>query len=140
MTPLERITVRVTRNGHPDDSGTPIPLLTLEEFFEGNEVDGSICCNLDSCPPPAQVFHALKAIRERNEVADVRVQVTAFDDPEWPFSDTVWIMTKANSEEVASWIPDELAPDECWEGWIESQVYEAYDVPADTHPVAMWWD
>jgi hypothetical protein len=36
MTPLERITERVNRNGDVDNAATPRPLLTLEEFFEGN--------------------------------------------------------------------------------------------------------
>src|SRR5215475_10089248 len=45
MTPLERITERVTRHGDVNEPTTPRPLLTLAEFFEGNEV---ICCNGDS--------------------------------------------------------------------------------------------
>lgn len=47
MNKLESIAKIVNCNGNPDDPATPIPLLTLEEFFEGNDIDGSICCNLD---------------------------------------------------------------------------------------------
>jgi len=46
MTPLERITERVNRHGDVNDASTPRPLLTLAEFFEGNDVVGSIGCNL----------------------------------------------------------------------------------------------
>ena len=54
MTPLERITQRVTRLGHPDARGTPTALVTLDEFFTGNTVTGSIGCNLKGSPSPAQ--------------------------------------------------------------------------------------
>ncbi len=39
MKPLERITQRVNRHGDVNDPATPRPLLTLAEFFEGNDVD-----------------------------------------------------------------------------------------------------
>lgn len=81
----------------------------------------------------------LKAIALRADVSDVRVQITAFDDPEWPLSDTVYIMTSASLDEVASWFPEELKPDETWSGFLE-QSYEPYSVPTGTAPVACWWD
>jgi len=139
MTPLERITERVNRLGHPDDPDTPRPLLTVDEFFEGNTETGSIGCNLDGTPSPEH-FHALfKAISKRTDVKDIRIQITAFDVPEWPFSDTVYIMTSATPEEVASWFPSELRPDETWLGFMD-QAYELYTLPDGTQPIACWWD
>jgi hypothetical protein len=140
MNKIEQITERVNRNGNPDDPSTPIPLLTLEAFFEGNDIDGSICCNLEPCPSPKEVFEALKTIRSKTEVADILVQITAFDDPDWPFSDTVWVITSADSETVRSWLPKSIEPNECWEGWVESQTYEEYKLPAGMNPIACWWD
>jgi hypothetical protein len=58
----------------------------------------------------------LKAIRARPEVADVRVAVAMFDSPDWPFSETVWVMTSASPETVWSWFPEDLRPDETWAG------------------------
>lgn len=139
MTELERITERVNRMGHPDSSETPRPLLTVEEFFTGNFVVGSIGCNLYPAPQPAQFSNVLAAIALRPEVSDVRVQITAFDDPEWPFSDTVYVMTSASPDEVASWFPEELQPDETWSGFAD-QLYEPYSVPVGSEPVACWWD
>jgi hypothetical protein len=110
MTPLERITERVTRLGDPDDPTTPRPLLSLEEFFDGNEVMGSIGCNLPGEPSPAQIRSVLDNLARRPDVKDVRVRITAFDDPEWPFVDTVFIMTTAKPVEVAEWF--DLAPEE----------------------------
>lgn len=139
MTPLERITQRVTRLGHPDEPGTPTPLVTLDEFFDGNSEVGSIGCNLDSAPAPARFYELLLEIARRPEVKDVRVQITAFDAPEWPFSDTVYVMTSATPEEVALWFPDDLKPDETWEGFVD-QPFEPYEVPVGCKPVACWWD
>ncbi len=140
MTPLERITERVMRLGDPNDSGTPRPLLTVEEFFEGNTVDGSIGCNLEAAPSPMQ-FHALfQAIAQRPEVKDIRICITFFDDPDWPFTDTVYIMTLASEDEVRSWFPEELAPDSVDAGFVEGQPYERYTVPAGVRAVACWWE
>lgn len=139
MTPLERITERVTRLGHPEDANTPRPLVTVAEFFEGNTEAGSIGCNLPDMPDP-EVFHQLfKAIAQRPDVQDIRVQITAFDVPEWPFTDTVYVMTTASPAEVASWFPEALRPDDSWVGFA-GQDCEPYTVPAGTRAVACWWD
>ena len=65
MEALERITKRVCRNGHPDDLETPIPLLSIDEFFDGNDVVGSIGCNLIDIPHPNEFFKVFKAISHR---------------------------------------------------------------------------
>lgn len=140
MTPIERITERANRSGDPNDEETPRPLLTLQEFFDGNDVSGSIGCNLDPMPEPQQFHEMLQGIASRPEVADVRVQITMFDDPEWPFSDTVWIFTSASPESVASWFPEEWRPDDVQSGWANGAKYESVVVPAGTTPVACWWD
>ena len=139
MTYLERVTERVNRLGNPEDPRTPRPLLSIDEFFDGNDVVGSIGCNLDSEPSPGTFYAIFQAIAQRPDVKDIRVQITAFDDPDWPFSDTVYIMTSATPEEVATWFPEELKPDETWDGFVD-QKYEPYTVPNGTQPIACWWD
>jgi hypothetical protein len=140
MDHIQRITERVCRLGHPDAAGTPRPLLTLEEFFEGNAHVGSIGCNLSPAPQPAEFYAVLRRFRDRPDVKDVRVQITMFDDPEWPFSDTVYVMTSATAEDVASWFDSSLKPDEVAEGFIPGQTYEPYTVPPGTRVVGCWWD
>jgi hypothetical protein len=140
VTPLERITQRVTRSGDPEDTNTPRPLLSLEEFFDGNTHTGSIGCNLSGTPTPHKFNELFQKIAQRPDVRDVRIQITAFDDPEWPFSDTVFIMTSAPLEEISEWFDAELRPDEIWEGFIEGVRYEPYTIPAGSRPVACWWD
>ncbi|MCI0681209.1 MAG: hypothetical protein L0Y71_03820 [Gemmataceae bacterium] len=140
MTPLERITERVNRNGDVNDLATPRPLLTLAEFFEGNDVVGSIGCNLNPPPKPATFHDLLKRIAARPEVADVRVQVTMFDDPAWPFSDTVWIITSAAPEHIAGWFEEEMRPDDCRRGWPPGVKVEPYALPAGMEAVRCFWD
>ncbi|GAA1718708.1 hypothetical protein [Brachybacterium phenoliresistens] len=118
-TPLERITALVADRLGEDGQFTSTPVLTLEEFFEGNEAEGSILCNvvrdpqdLGSLVPPQEAFEIFSEIRDRSEVADVRIALTMFDDPDWPFSDTVLVETIATPEEVRGWFEEEIGPDE----------------------------
>jgi hypothetical protein len=140
MSPLQRISERIGRQGDVNDPATPRPLLTLKEFFEGNDIIGSICCNLNPTPSPLQVYCALSNIASKPEVADVRVQVALFDSPDWPFSDTVWIITSAAPEQVRRWFPEAMRPDECRVGWAEGIELEPCAVPAGMQPVRCWWD
>ncbi|MGU4404761.1 hypothetical protein ACVUSQ_05340, partial [Escherichia coli] len=79
-------------------------------------------------------------IRERNNVSDVLVEITMFDDPDWPFSESILVITTASPEEVQSWFVEEIAPDECWEGWSEDTEHGWVEVPVGMHPVTCWWD
>ena len=114
--------------------------MTLAEFFEGNDIDGSIGCNLDPPPTPTEFYELLSRIAARPDVADVRVQITMFDVPEWPFSDTVWIITSDLPEEVAGWFEETVRPDDCSVGWQEGVAVERCEVPIGMKPVACWWD
>jgi len=141
MSPLQRISDRVNKNGDVNDPATIRPLLTLSEFFEGNDDFGSIGCNLQPLPGPAKFNEVLKKIATRSDVADVRVQITMFDDPEmWPFSDTVWIITSAAPQTVAEWFEAALRPDNCSAGWTDAVSFETVPVPDGMQAVACWWD
>jgi hypothetical protein len=108
------------RNGSPDAPDVPRPLLSIAEFFEGNSAVGSIGCNLPNATP-SQFYEALAAIAARPDVKDIRVRITDFDVPSWPFADTVFIMTTAQPQDVAAWFPKEIAPDEAWEGFHQGE-------------------
>ena len=140
MTPLERISERVRRLGDPDDPANPRPLLSVAEFFDGNAHVGSIGCNLPDGPAPAQFLALFETFAKRPDVKDIRVRITAFDDPCWLFTDTVYLMTTADPETVQAWFPEELAPDEVWEGFLEDETYEPYAIPKECRVVACWWD
>ena len=126
--------------GDINDPCTPRPLLTLAEFFEDNDAVGSIGCNLVPTPTPAEFYRKLKHIEERPDVYGVRVQVTMFDDPQWPFSDVVWVITSAKPQDVVDWFDDAMRPDACLIGWPGQQPMEPCPVPIGMSPIGCWWD
>jgi len=132
------VSERVNRLGDVNNLRTPRPLLTIEEFFEGNDAIGSIGCNLDNEPTPAEFYELFKAISLKPWVKDIRVVVTVFDTPEWPFSDNVLIMTSAAPAEVHSWFPERLRPDDVDQGDLRG--CEPYKLPEGTRPVVCFWD
>jgi hypothetical protein len=75
MTPPHHLIMRINRKGQMSDLSVPRPLLTLEEFFDGNDQYGSIGCNLPDCPTPHEFYEVFKQIRVTPEVADVRVEI-----------------------------------------------------------------
>ena len=141
-TPLARVTRRAMRNGDPGHKNVPVPLLSLEEFFEGNDEVGSIGCNLTSEPGPGEFYDLLRNIRLKLEVSDIRIQITCVDRPgeDWPFSDTIWFVTTAEPERVRDWFPEHLAPDEIWEGWNRGVTYDPCSIPAGQRVIAAWYD
>jgi hypothetical protein len=133
---------RISRHGDINDPETLRPMVTLEEFFEGNGDWGSIGCNLPDPCSPAE-FHALfRSIRDRDDVHDVRVEIQDVpDETSWPFTDTVWVVTSATAAEVESWFEERVRPDEVLDGMASHHpAAEPLDVPAGMRPVGVWWD
>jgi hypothetical protein len=142
MTPLERITERVSRHGDVNDAATLRPLVTLAEFFEGNDVDRSIGINCRTHPraTAAEFYDVLKGIAARPDVTDVRVQITMFHIPEWPFSDTVWVITSSSPKKVAGWFDKAVRPYKCIAGWKKRVAVEPCPVPSGMKPVRCYWE
>lgn len=139
MSPLERLLQRI---GDANDFSRPRALVTLEEFFEGNDDPGSIGYNLPDPPEPREFYKLLAAIRDRADVADVRVQIMDHENADgWPSSDTLWIITSAAPEEVRNWFPERLAPDELLDGFDACAVdIELVAVPDEMRAVGAWYD
>jgi hypothetical protein len=107
-------------------------LLSLEEFFTDNDDLGSIGCNLNDHPGVNAFSQIFLSIRERPDVSDVRVAIRDFADSpeEWPFSDTVYVVTSASVDEIAA-IVESLQPDEV-------QIDDT--AMAGQRVVSVWWD
>lgn len=120
----------------------PLPVVSLEEFFDGNDDYGSIGCNLleNEHPGPDGFYAVLKAIRDRPAVQDILVEVYEVEDNQWPFSERVYILTSAAQSDVSQWLAS-LHPDDVNEGFEWSR-------PASTFPslapgikvYTAWWD
>ncbi|MCA8973294.1 MAG: hypothetical protein KDC98_01165 [Planctomycetes bacterium] len=128
------------RIGDINDFSRPRPLVTLDEFFEGNRDPGSIGYNLPDPPDPQEFRGFLTSISERDVVSAVLIEVTDLEDPDgWPSSDTAWVITSAMIDEVASWVPERFRPDEYLDGFPESGV-EPHEVRAGFRAVGLWYD
>jgi hypothetical protein len=132
----------LARIGDINDFSKPRPLVTLSEFFEGNNDYGSIGYNLSDSPSPQEWYQLLKAVAKRAEVTDVRIAVQQHEDPNgWPSTDTIWIITTASPEHVRIWLPERVAPDEILEGFDKlASPVEHYEVPAGHRAIGLWYD
>ena len=119
----------------------PAAVVSLEDFFEGNQDEGSIGCNIIPYPGLDQFYGVLKSIRSRDNVQDVLIVIHSVEDEEsWPFSESIWILTTASEAEVLEWMKP-LKPDEIWQGWGKAGKPPAAPDPTDGMLVfGLWWD
>ncbi len=122
--------------------GRPLPVVSLEEFFTGNDDLGSIGCNLNDHPGIEKFFSTLRAIREKHEVQDVLVEIYEVEERDesiWPFSERVYILTDATRDDLEGWI-SELQPDEVTEGYARGVPSAAPQLGSKMRVYAVWWD
>jgi hypothetical protein len=126
----------------PQDPDLPRPLVTLEEFFEGNFDEGSIGYNLTPPPSTREIYAFFRTIREKPEVLDIRIEIEPPEEPgAWPWSDTLWIITSANADEVKQWLGEPYHADELLTGFErEIRKLEKYPLPEGMNAIGVWWD
>lgn len=119
---------------------TPYPVVSLEDFFEGNEDLGSIGCNLIDHPGVDTFYKILKDVRERDDVQDVLIIINQIDKClDWPNSDSLYILTSCSKEQVSEWVK-RLQPDDIAEGWVWEKP-PAAPQPKEGYKVYwVWWD
>lgn len=121
--------------------GFEFSLVTLEEFFFGNDQMGSICPHVTPQPSPPEVMAVFEVIRGHPAVAGVYVMPTQIDDDEdWPFSDTVWIITSLSVQELEEMVPRNFCPSEWIAGWPTHYSLPERPVPLGMRPLAAWYD
>ena len=126
-------------------------LVTIDEFFAGNDNVGSIAPNLvEHDPDPVMRHPGLGAVRRRLEEVEARTDVDAvlvdvmveweeYPPGDWPHAQGVHVITTATPEAVDSWIdglnaePCGVAPDR--DLWVNPPI-----VPAGFSIVTIWWD
>lgn len=121
-------------------AGAPRVLVAPVEFFEGNDDEGSIGCNLGEHPGVAAFADAFRAIENMEGVSGVYLAITEIDetyDGIWPFVDTVYIVTRLNPESFAA-IVTPLQPDTVQLG--SEPFANPPAIPAGHHLVQIWWD
>lgn len=115
-------------------------LVSIEEFFDGNDDLGSIGCNLCEHPGLDAFREVLSSLANRNDVRSVRVMISESDPGGdcWPFSDMVLVSGDISAADLRQFVrdlePSEVAPAE--EFGIPSKVREIRGEPL----LAIWWD
>lgn len=119
---------------------TPCPVVSLEDFFDGNEDLGSIGCNLIDHPGIDTFYKILKDVRERDDVQDILIIINQIDEYlDWPFSESIYIITSCSKEQVSEWVK-RLQPDDIAEGWVWKKP-PAAPQPKEGYKVYwIWWD
>jgi hypothetical protein len=117
------------------------PVVPLDAFFDGNDDDGSIGCNLVAHPGVRHFHDTLAAIRFRPEVQDVFVAISdpMIEEHAWPFADTVYVLTTSSADTVRQWVAARL-PDEVVDGLLDVPPTGLPALRAGTRPVRIWWD
>lgn len=129
------------------EAGDSLPLLTIEEFFAGNDHDDSIAPNQFQVGRPAlpDMARWLTELEARPDVAWVRVQLVEnmgdFRDDQWPKAKAVAVATQMDPDDLSDMVIDELAADGAFEGWImEPEYYSAVpDLPDGHRVVTIFW-
>ena len=125
----------------PDHRHTvPPPVVSLEDFFDGNTRPQSIATNLPDHPGLGFFRDYLMRLRSREDVQDVLINVYDLSDiaffPEsgWPHAENVHILTSAPETLVQSWA-EHLRSDGAGEGWPYGKS------PSAPEPKAgfIWW-
>ena len=95
--------------------GNSPPFVSIERFFDGNQDQGSIGCNLLPHPGLSAFREVLVGLTRRRDVEAVYAQVAEIDPGAglWPFADTVFVVGTITVSELARLLeplhPDEVA-------------------------------
>ena len=117
------------------------PVVSLEDFFEGNDDLGSIGCNLMDHPGVNVFYETFLKIRARDDVSDVLVGIYEVEEnieDMWPFSELVYIITSADESAVSSWVSD-LEVDEVQQQNADS-LLPVPEVEKGFNVIQLWWD
>jgi hypothetical protein len=115
-------------------------LLPIDRFFDGNDDEGSIGCNIVPHPGISLFRETLLALLQRPDVTAVHALITELDpgDDAWPFSDTVVVIGAITPEALQIAIAD-LQPDEV--GPADPDVLGTSLSQSDrSSALVAWWD
>ena len=115
----------------------PLPVVSLEEFFEQNDDPESFAVNLQDHPGLEFFYDKLKSIRAEADVNQVLVSIYDLEPilaGGWPFSQNAHILTSANAKRVQSWAAS-LRANGGFKGWPVGVPHAA----AKEGGAFLWW-
>ena len=122
------------------DEDQPAHVVPLEQFFDGNDDYGSIGCNLTDHPSPDGFYRTLLAVRDREDVHDVFIEIHEVEETDttmWPFSERVFVVARCDESTVAELLTP-LQPSE-----VDTEVPlppSAEPAPSGHTVFSAWWD
>jgi hypothetical protein len=115
-------------------------VVNVEDFFEGNEDEGSIGPNIYPQPPSLQEFYdTLKEIKNAPRTENLLIRISDIDDTEWFFTDAVYISGNYTLAEIKKMFK-RLKPDEIYEGMMYDKPSNFPQINADSKIYSIWWD
>jgi hypothetical protein len=135
----KKLKEKIYAQGYPNTKIAPI--VSVEDFFQGNEDEGSIGCNLLEHPGVQTFYEVLLGIRNKENVQDVLVEIMEIEDDEeyWAFSERVYILADAEVTDVDNWV-NALVPSEIDEGYTFGKPPLAPECRNGYNVVSVWWD
>ena len=88
---------------------TALPIVTLEEFFEGNNFPESIVDESNVRYQPHTLYSIFQRFREIDGIHDVLVEIKDMGQPDlWPISDTFWVIAESDPRHYREHWPPEF--------------------------------
>lgn len=109
--------------------------ISVKDFFEGNYVEGSFATNACTNEFDVREFYdVFKEIEKKENVKEVYIEICDIDiEEEWPYSDTAFVVTTADEEEIKDWFKDAF-PSEIDEHVSIKKLENGYKL------YCLWWD
>ncbi|MDB5086575.1 MAG: hypothetical protein JWR09_569 [Mucilaginibacter sp.] len=114
--------------------------ISIEDFFDGNEDDGSIGANIYPDPPSLlEFYNTLKEIRNATKTDTLFVRIADVDDTDWFYSDTIYISGDYTLTEVKNMFKS-LKPDDIYEGRMYDGASNIPPIIPGNKAYSIWWD
>lgn len=121
-------------------------LLTVDEFFDGNNDEASIAPNLNNKPPMSEYYKLIKGLADNSktinafaELKDVMIYDNGqLNDSEWFYTDIIYFVGDLTKEEIKE-ATKILQPDEV-EYDTENRIKGLSEKYKDKNVVYVWWD
>jgi hypothetical protein len=121
-------------------SGQERPAVPIERYFDGNDDEASIGCNLPEHPGMDAFRAVLVGLTRRPDVEAVYALIAEVDPGEdfWPYTDTVVVFGTIKAEDLEHALgkvePDEVSS--ASDFGVADELLSKHSAPA----LAAWWD
>lgn len=120
-------------------------LISLDDYFRGNDENNCIILANTSVNLSSKEFEKyLRALKRKDNVMDIFIRFYDYEDAScyedaWINSDTVFVITSADIQEVKSWF-QELEPSSVDEEMYLNEFVNLPYIPWGYRIINVWWD